>query len=162
MTGCADRRDQEQEVNFVPSLAWPLGAWQRPIADAGARGKAGLSPVAAAAGGCARRTAKIAAESPSATKPPYSAIMPNAFWYDNNATTKLPRAAAAICRKPISPDAVPASRGWMLSAAAMTAGPLMPSPISASPIGTNRSQTCGLHMAVPVLPLLPGANPGEI
>jgi hypothetical protein len=50
-------------------------------AAAGVPGKTARSSAAPAAGGCVRRTAKTAAASPTATKPPNSEIMPNAFRY---------------------------------------------------------------------------------
>ena len=79
-----------------PKCVWGSTHQVRSMAGAaaGVSGKTGRSSVAAAAGGCVHRTAKTAAASPSATKPPNSAVMPNAFRYGSNATTKLPRAAA--------------------------------------------------------------------
>jgi hypothetical protein len=48
-----------------------------------------------------------------------------------------PSAATIICKKPSSPEAAPATRGWTLSLAASAGGWLRPLPIELIAIGTN-------------------------
>ena len=71
----------------------------------------------------------------------------------------MPIAETAICRNPMSPEAVPAMRGWTLSPAAIAAGWLSPLPIELSAIGTNSDQTLS---AAPHHTAISAPEPSEI
>ena len=118
-TGCADCREQGQEVNSFLASRGPL-EFVAGIADAGAPGKTRSSSAAAAGGDCVHRTAKTAAASPSrqSRRTARSCRTRSIRQQRDRGATE----SARHLQKAHQFRRVPASRGSMLSAAALTAG----------------------------------------